>query len=78
MFTVFSRNAIYDSTLVLEAFGKHLWNVSLNVLEILLVSDLIKKIWTIETTLEADNILLDTKSLHYIFLNLDSSSSSQS
>ena len=67
--TFLPRNTIYNACLVPKSCSQHLNPVIINVLELLLISDLVNQVRSIERTLEVDYVLLDTESFNNVFLN---------
>ena len=59
LFTLFSTGAVNYSTLVPESSPEHMNQVIVDVLELLLVSDLVKQVGSVERFLERDYVLLD-------------------
>ena len=68
LLAVFARDAVDDATLAFEAGLEHDFDIIFDILHGLLVANLIDEIWSIEATLEVDDLLGDAQTLGYVIL----------
>ena len=67
-FAFFARNAVNYTTLALKASFKHNLDILLDIFGVLLASDFVDQVWSIEATLEVNDLILDVELLGYIIL----------
>lgn len=77
LLAIFAWDAINDPTFASESSFKHDAYVFLHIFDILLGSDFVNQVRSIEATLEVDDSILDVELLCYVILYFDSCSRCQ-